>query len=70
MTITELYNKRTTKTFQGSPYRESVLFPWPMYVYDPAKEYEVDQEILHIKDRLHRPTNYLDVMVMDIFEVS
>jgi hypothetical protein len=38
-------------------------------MYDPEKEYEINAEILDIKNRLHRPTNYLDVMVLDIFEV-
>jgi len=37
-------------------------------MYNPEKEYEVEKEILDIKNRLHRPNNYLDVMVLDIFE--
>jgi len=37
-------------------------------MYDAENEYEIDQEILSIKDRLYRPSNYLDIMVIDIFE--
>jgi hypothetical protein len=37
-------------------------------MYNPEQEYEVEKEILDIKNRLHRPNNYLDVMVLDIFE--
>ncbi len=67
MTITELYNRLADKDFQYH-LTGNLFFPAYMYVYDPAKEYEVEQEILNIKDRLHRPTNYLEVMVMDIFQ--
>ena len=67
MTITELYNQLADKDFQDH-LTGNLFFPAYMYVYDPEKEYEVDQEILNIKDRLHRPTNYLDVLVMDIFQ--
>lgn len=67
MTITELYTKLDDKDFQDH-LTGNLFFPAYMYIYHPASEYEVDQEILSIKDRLHRPTNYLRVMVLDIFE--
>ena len=67
MTITELYEKLSDKDFQDY-LTGNLFFPAYMYVYDPEKEYEIDMEILNIKNRLHRPNNYLDVMVMDIFE--
>lgn len=67
MTITDLYKQLEDKDFQD--YRTGDLFfPAYMYMYDPAKEYEVENEILDIKNRLHRPNNYLDIMVLDIFE--
>lgn len=68
MTITELYNQLSNKDFQD--YQTGNLFyPAYMYMYNIEKEYEIEQEILDIKNRLHRPNNYLDVMVIDIFEV-
>lgn len=67
MTITELYQQLADKDFQDHQ-TGNLFFPAYMYVYDPAKEYEVEREILNIKERLHRPTNYLEVMVMDIFQ--
>ena len=67
MTITELYQQLSDKGFQDH-LTGNLFFPAYMYVYDPAKEYEVSQEILNIKERLYRPTNYLEVMVMDIFQ--
>ncbi len=68
MTITELYSQLSDKDFQNHQ-TGNLFFPAYMYMYDPEKEYEVDAEILDIKNRLHRPSNYLDVMVIDIFEV-
>lgn len=67
MTITELYNQLADKDFQDY-HTGDLFFPAYMYMYDAVKEYEIDQEILDIKNRLHRPNNYLDVLVLDIFE--
>lgn len=67
MTITELYTQLSNKDFQDHQ-TGNLFFPAYMYLYDPEKEYEIDKEIVDIKERLHRPNNYLDVMVIDIFE--
>jgi hypothetical protein len=67
MTITELYTKLSNKDFQDHS-TGNLFFPAYMYMYEPQKEYEIEREILDIKNRLHRPNNYLDVMVLDIFE--
>lgn len=68
MTITELYKQLSDKDFQDHQ-TGNLFFPAYMYMYDATKEYEIDREILDIKNRLHRPNNYLDVMVIDIFDV-
>lgn len=67
MTITELYEKLSDKDFQDY-LTGNLFFPAYMYIYDPEKEYEIDREILNIRDRLHRPNNFLEVLVMDIYE--
>ncbi|MFD1315233.1 BREX protein BrxB domain-containing protein [Namhaeicola litoreus] len=67
MTITELYARLSDKDFQDHE-TGNLFFPAYMYTYDATKEYEIDAQILNIKNRLHRPNNYLDVMVIDIFE--
>lgn len=67
MTITELYNQLSDKGFQDHQ-TGNLFFPAYMYMYNPELEYEVEKEILDIKNRLHRPNNYLDVLVLDIFE--
>jgi hypothetical protein len=67
MTVKELYEKLANKDFQD--YNTAKLF-WPVYMYgyNPKEEYRIRQEILDIRDRLHRPNNYLNVMTMDIFQ--
>ena len=67
MTITELYKQLSDKGFQDHN-TGNLFFPAYMYLYDAEKEYEIEKEILDIKNRLHRPNNYLDIMIMDIFE--
>ena len=67
MTITELYHQLADKDFQD-PMTGNLFFPAYMYVYDPAEEYQTQKEILYIKERLHRPDNYLNVLVLDIFQ--
>lgn len=67
MTITQLYNQLSNKDFQDHQ-TGNLFFPAYMYMYDATKEYEIEAEILDIKNRLHRPNTYLDVMVIDIFE--
>ena len=68
MTITELYTQLENKDFQDHE-TGNLFFPAYMYTYNEEKEYEIDREILDIKNRLHRPNNYLDVMVIDLFEL-
>jgi hypothetical protein len=67
MTIIELYDQLCDKDFQDH-YTGNLFFPAYMYMYDAKKEHEIDKEILNIKDKLYRPSNYLDIMVLDIFE--
>jgi len=67
MTIAELYDKLANDDFKDYE-TGNLFFPAYMYMYDAEKEYEINDEILMIKDRLYRPSNYLDVIVLDIYE--
>lgn len=67
MTITELYQQLADKDFQD-PLTGNLFFPAYMYVYDETKEYEIEKEILNIKERLYRPNSYLNVLIIDIFQ--
>ena len=67
MTIPELYTQLANEDFKDHE-TGNLFFPAYMYMYNAELEYEINAEILDIKNRLHRPTNYLDVMVLDIYE--
>ena len=67
MTITELYEQLADKDFQD-PTTGNLFFPAYMYLYDPEQEYQIQEEIQNIRDRLYRPNNYLNVLVLDIFQ--
>jgi hypothetical protein len=67
MTITELYEQLASKDFQD-PDTSKLFFPAYMYMYNPEQEYQVQEEIQSIKDRLYRPSNYLNVLTLDIFQ--
>jgi len=38
-----------------------------MYIYDPAKEYYIREQIQQMKDRLIRPNTYVDVLIINLF---
>jgi len=67
MTISELYERLEDKEFQEYTTGQ-LFFPAYMYMYDAKKEAEIEREIAEIQSRLKRPNNYLDVLVIDVFE--
>jgi len=67
MTIPELYNKLAEKTFQD-PETGNLFWPAYIYLYEPAEEYRIQEEIIQISERLKRPDNYVHALVLNIFE--
>lgn len=67
MTIAELYEKLADKSFQD-PGTGNLFWPTYMYLYKPEDEYAIRKEIENIKSRLKRPDNYIDVLIINIFE--
>lgn len=67
MTIDELYNKLQDPDFQD-PETGGLFFPVYMYLYNVAEEAEVERRLQGIKEGLHRPSHYLDTLILDIFE--
>ncbi len=65
--ILELSELLCDKSFQD-PSTGYLFFPAYMYLYDPEKEYQIRQEIDTMKDRLVRPTDFVDVLTINIFE--
>lgn len=67
MTIRELYDLLCDKSFQD-PATGYLFFPAYMYLYDPEQEYAIRQEIASMKERLIRPTDFVDVLALNIFD--
>jgi len=66
MTINELYDLLSNEDFQD-PKTGNLFFPAYMYIYDPAKEYYIREQIQQMKDRLIRPNTYVDVLIINLF---
>jgi hypothetical protein len=66
MTIKELYDLLCDKSFQ-EPATGYLFFPAYMYLYEPENEYLIREEIASMKDRLVRPTDFVDVLDLNIF---
>jgi len=66
MTIVELYQKLSDKGFQD-PETGNLFWPTYMYLYKPENEYAIRREIENIKERLKRPDNYNNVLLINIF---
>lgn len=68
MTITELYERMSNKDFQD-PATGNLFSNAYMYLYAPENENQIQEEILLIKERLKRPNNYLDILIVNLFNV-
>ena len=67
MTIDELYEKLQDPDFQDTATGQ-LFFPAYMYLYDVAHEAEIERRLQGIKEGLHRPSHYLDALILDVFE--
>lgn len=67
MTIQELYELLNTPKFQ-KPEEGDLFYNFYVFQYDPEKEYDIRNQILEFKKNLRRPTSYVDVLEIDIFE--
>jgi len=68
MTTEELYKKLEDKYFQDNTL-ESIFTNVYIYPYDVKKENQVLSAIADFKNRLVRPTNSLDILYVDLFQL-
>lgn len=62
-----LFNLMASKGFQ-EPRTGNLFFPVYIYTYEPAEEYEMRQEINLLIEKLERPNNYLDSLVINMYD--
>lgn len=67
MTIEELYDKLNEPGFQDTA-NGDLFYNFFIYQYPAEKEYDIRRQIQEFKENLIRPTNYVDVLTLDLFE--
>lgn len=67
MTIKELDDKLNSPGFQN-PENGDLFYNFFIYQYPAEKEYEIRRQIQEFKENLKRPTNYVDVLTLNLFE--
>lgn len=65
--INRLYDFLANKAFQD-PLTGNLFFPAYIYTYDPRLEYAMQAEIAKLVAQLKRPNNFLDCMVLNLYE--
>ncbi len=66
MTISELYDHLRSPAFQDP--EGNVFYNYYIYQYPASQEYKIRRDIHNFKESLERPTSYLNVMLLDVFQ--
>ena len=66
MTIQELYDKLNSKEFQEND--NSLFYNYYIYQYPADREYEMRAQLQDFKKNLVRPTSFVDVVMLDLFD--
>lgn len=66
MTIAELYDKLKSSEFKTVD--NSLFYNYYIYMYDADKEYEMRAQLQEFKENLARPTSFVDVVMLDLFD--
>lgn len=64
--IDKLYDLMADKGFQ-EPTTGNLFFPAYIYTYQPEKEYEIREQLHLLSEKLKRPNNFLECMVINIY---
>jgi len=67
MTMEELFQKLSSKEFQDTE-NSDIYYNYYIFQYDAEREATREAELVEFKDKLRRPTQYIDVLSLDIFE--
>ena len=67
MTVEQLYAKLCSEKFQD-PSNGDLFYNLFMFQYPAAEEYRWRRDILDVRDKLEKPADYLDTLVLNIFD--
>lgn len=67
MNLSNLYNKLCDHVFQNTE-EGDLFYNYYIVPYDAEEEYNLRRQLQDFKERLIRPTNYIDVLKLDLYE--
>lgn len=67
MSLNDLYAKLRSKAF-SDPSNGDLFYNFFMFQYPAAEEYKWRRDILDVRDKLEKPADYLDTLVLNIFD--
>ena len=67
MTVEQLYEKLCSKAFQD-PRNGDLHYNYFMFQYDATKEYDMLRQIDDIREKIRRPNNNVDILLLNLFE--
>jgi hypothetical protein len=68
MTISDLYDELLSDKEWQDPLTGNLFFPAYIFTYPPENEYSIRVEIEGLNARLKRPNNYIDALILNIFD--
>lgn len=68
MSIEELYDYLCSPQFLDEK-SGNIFYNYYIYQYPACDEYKIRQQIQEFKEKLERPTNYVNALVLDLFTV-
>lgn len=66
MTIPELYDYLCSPAFRDQS--GSIFYNYYIYQYPARQEYEMRRQIAEFQERLKRPANFVNALIIDLFE--
>jgi hypothetical protein len=68
ISISKFYEQfLSNKEFQD-PETGNLFFPAYIFTYNPLDEYSIRKQIEALKDKLKRPNNFIDTLILNIFD--
>jgi hypothetical protein len=68
MTIAELYDRLLSNKEWQDPETGKLFFPAYIFTYPPENEYQIRNDVEELNARLKRPNNFIDALVLNIFD--
>lgn len=67
MTVEQLYEYLNSPEFRKAD--GNIFYNYYIYQYPASKEYKMRRQIVEFKEKLERPTTFINAMLLDLFQV-